>query len=109
MRWGWIVALAAAVGAAGQERLTLREAEDRALKNNPQIETARLAAEATGYAFGAWRAGATRASRVKRAPWRGRATPGLTPLGRPYPCRHGWRRRLRGPRRHRCGRRCSHR
>lgn len=49
MRWGWILALAAAVGAPGQERLTLREAEERALKNNPQIETARLTAEASGY------------------------------------------------------------
>lgn len=43
------LAVVSAAAAFGQERLTLREAEERALKNNPQVETARLAAEASGY------------------------------------------------------------
>lgn len=38
------------MAASAQERLTLREAEQRAIENNPQVETARLAAEAAGYA-----------------------------------------------------------
>lgn len=40
----------AGLAVSAQERLTLREAEERALQNNPQVQTARLAAEAAGYA-----------------------------------------------------------
>jgi len=47
----WIFAVAAltAMAISAQDRLTLREAEEIALKNNPQVETARLSAEAAGY------------------------------------------------------------
>jgi outer membrane protein len=38
-----------AMAISAQDRLTLREAEELALKHNPQVEAARLTAEAAGY------------------------------------------------------------
>jgi outer membrane protein len=58
MRWhlAGLIGLTA-LTVCGQSKLTLREAERRALENNPQVETARLAAEAAGYAPAIARAG----------------------------------------------------
>lgn len=70
MRGGILAALAMAVAMPAQDRLTLQDAEAIALKNNPQVETARLSAEAAGFA-----------PVLARSPLQPQLTAGLQTLG----------------------------